>query len=49
MVQHNACGFYLAVQQVAPVTAGQPFTLAPGPRALSVVEAFQARRVKHLR
>ncbi len=49
MLRHNACGFYLAVQQAGTLAAGQPFTLTPGPRALSVVEAFQARRVKHLR
>lgn len=49
MLRHNACGFYLAVQQAGTIDAGQPFTLVPGPRALSVVEAFQARRVKHLR
>ena len=49
MLRHNACGFYLAVQQGGTIAAGQAFTLAPGPRALSLVEAFQARRVKHLR
>ena len=49
MLRHDACGFYLAVQQAGTIAEGQPFTLVPGPRALSVVEAFQARRVKHLR
>ena len=49
MVRQNACGFYLAVQQGGTITAGQAFTVEPGRRALPLTEAFQARRVKHLR
>lgn len=49
MVQHSCCGFYLAVQQAGTIEAGQRFSLVPGRRALLVAEAFQARRIKHLR
>lgn len=49
MVQHSCCGFYLAVQQAGTIEVGQRFSLVPGRRALLVAEAFQARRIKHLR
>ncbi len=49
MVQTSCCGFYLAVQQAGTIEAGQRFSLVPGRRALRVAEAFQARRIKHLR
>ena len=49
MVQTSCCGFYLAVQQAGTIEAGQRFSLVPGRRALLVAEAFQARRIKHLR
>jgi hypothetical protein len=35
--------------QPGHVEAGQPFTLAPGVRGLSVLDAFAAKRLKHLR
>ena len=49
MVQTSCCGFYLAVLQAGTIEAGQRFSLVPGRRALLVAEAFQARRIKHLR
>lgn len=49
MVQGGRCGFYLAVVQAGTLSAGQSFTLEPGQRGLGVVEAFAAKRVKHLR
>ena len=49
MVERVCCGWYLAVAQPGPLEAGQPFDLRPGPRGLTVAEAFLAKRVKHLR
>lgn len=49
MMEHACPGFYLAVVQTGPIEAGQPFTLAPGLRGLSVLDAFAAKRLKHLR
>jgi MOSC domain-containing protein YiiM len=49
MMEHACPGFYLAVVQPGHVEAGQPFTLAPGVRGLSVLDAFAAKRLKHLR
>jgi len=49
MVQGGRCGFYLAVVQAGTLSAGQSFTLEPGQRGLGVVEAFAAKRLKHLR
>jgi MOSC domain-containing protein YiiM len=49
MVAASASGFYLAVVQPGTVAAGQTFTVVPGPRGLSVAQAFAAKRVKHLR
>ena len=49
MVERACSGWYLAVAQPGTVEAGQPFTLRPGPRGLTVAEAFLAKRVKHLR
>ena len=49
MVQGGRCGFYLAVVQAGTLSAGQGFRLEPGQRGLGVVEAFAAKRVKHLR
>lgn len=49
MVQQDCPGFYLSVVQPGQIQAGQAFTLEPGPRGLSVSEAFQAKRIKHLR
>lgn len=49
MMQHACPGFYLAVVQPGPIEAGQPFALVPGVRGLSVLDAFAAKRIKHLR
>lgn len=49
MVEAGACGFYLAVAVPGTIEAGQAFTVVPGPRGLSVAQAFAARRLKHLR
>lgn len=49
MVERASSGWYLAVVQPGTVEAGQPFTLRPGPRGLSVADAFLAKRVKHRR
>ena len=49
MAQHTYCGFYLAVDEPGPLTAGELFELVPGPRRLSIVESFQAKMFKHLR
>lgn len=49
MMEHACPGFYLAVASPGSIEAGQPFTLVPGVRGLSVLEAFAAKRLKHLR
>jgi len=49
MVLGGCSGFYLAVKQSGTIEAGQHGTLVPGQRGLSIAEAFQARRIKHLR
>jgi len=49
MMEHLCPGFYLSVVRSGPIQAGQAFELRPGPRGLSVLEAFTAKRLKHLR
>ncbi len=49
MAQAGCCGFYLAVQQSGRLSAGESFELVPGPRRLSITEAFNAKMFKHLR
>lgn len=49
MMEHACPGFYLAVASPGSIEAGQPFTLVPGVRGLSVLDAFAAKRLKHLR
>ncbi len=49
MLRGNCCGFYLAVDVPGAIEPGQPFVVVPGRRALGIVEAFGAKRVKHLR
>lgn len=49
MVQQGCPGFYLAVAQPGTLEAGQTFSLRPGPRGLSVRDAFAAKRGKYLR
>ena len=48
MAQNGCCGFYLATQG-GELQAGEDFVLVPGPRRLSITEAFQAKMFKHLR
>lgn len=49
MMEHACPGFYLAVVQPGCIEVGQAFTLTPGVRGLSVLDAFAAKRLKHLR
>ena len=49
MVHRGYCGFYLAVNAPGQVAAGELFKLVRGPRNLSIREAFNAKRIKHLR
>ncbi len=49
MMLAGCSGFYLAVKHSGTIEAGQCCTLVPGQRGLSIAEAFQARRIKHLR
>jgi MOSC domain-containing protein YiiM len=47
MMDALCCGFYLSVVQPGTIEAGQAFSLRPGPRGLSVAQAFAAKRAKH--
>lgn len=47
MMDALCCGFYLSVVQPGPIEAGQTFRLQPGPRGLSVAQAFAAKRARH--
>ncbi len=49
MLPASRCGFYLAVVRTGSIAAGETGTLVPGRRALGVVEAFAAKRARHLR
>jgi MOSC domain-containing protein YiiM len=49
MAQNGCCGFYLAVDLPGHLRAGETFQLLPGPRRLSMTEAFNAKMFKHLR
>lgn len=49
MVQSGRCGFYLAVDQAGPLSAGEAFELQPGARVTSVAQALQHKAFKHLR
>lgn len=49
MAQTGFCGFYLAVDVPGAISAGDVFTLQPGPRRLSIPERFQAKMFKHMR
>jgi MOSC domain-containing protein YiiM len=49
MALAGCCGFYLKVDQPGHLSAGEPFTLQPGPRRLSIPEMFRAKMSKHLR
>ncbi len=49
MAQSGFCGFYLSVDQLGTVQAGEVFTLEPGPRHASIPQRFQAKMFKHMR
>ena len=49
MAQSGHCGFYLAVDRVGRIEAGETFVLHPGPRRLGIPEAFNAKMFKHMR
>lgn len=49
MAQSGFCGFYLAVDRVGTLRAGESFELHPGPRRISIPERFSAKMYKHLR
>lgn len=41
MAQSGYCGTYLAVQRAGMLRAGEPFTVEPGPRLVSVPQLFR--------
>jgi MOSC domain-containing protein YiiM len=43
MMQSGFCGAYLSVQQPGSVTAGEAFTLVPGPREVRLLDMFRAK------
>ena len=47
MMDALCCGFYLFVVEPGAIEAGQAFCLRPGPRGLSVAQAFAAKRARH--
>lgn len=49
MMDQLCCGWYLRVVRPGSIEAGQNFRLEPGPRGLSVADAFAAKRAKHMR
>ena len=49
MLPGSRCGFYLAVVRPGSIAAGETGTLVPGRRSLGIVEAFAAKRARHLR
>ncbi len=49
MATSGHCGFYLAVHTPGTLQAGQPFSLQPGSRGMSIEQAFAGKRGKHLR
>jgi MOSC domain-containing protein YiiM len=49
MVTERRCGWYLSVDTPGTLTAGEAFTLLPGQRSLSIADAINGKRAKHLR
>lgn len=49
MATQARCGFYLAVAKPGTLTAGEPFTVEAGRRALSIQQAIAGKLAKHLR
>jgi hypothetical protein len=48
-VLQQRCGFYLSVDTPGTLAAGERFSLVPGRRALSIAQAMDGKRAKHLR
>ena len=49
MAQQGCCGFYLAVDQVGSLRAGETFEVVPGPRQVGMAEMARVKLFKHLR
>jgi MOSC domain-containing protein YiiM len=49
MAQSGFCGFYLSVDQLGSLQAGESFVLRPGPRRVGIPERFNAKMFKHMR
>jgi MOSC domain-containing protein YiiM len=49
MVRSGRSGFYLAVETPGTVSAGEAFTVQPGPRDTRIAQALQHKAFKHLR
>jgi MOSC domain-containing protein YiiM len=49
MVTEQRCGWYMSVDRPGTLTAGEAFTLLPGRRSLSIADAIDGKRAKHLR
>jgi MOSC domain-containing protein YiiM len=49
MAQSGFCGFYLAVDNIGYIKAGDRFEVIAGGRQLSLSDSFQAKMFKHLR
>lgn len=49
MAQSGFCGFYLAVQTLGVLRAGDAFEVIPGERGTGIPELFAAKMRKHLR
>jgi MOSC domain-containing protein YiiM len=47
MAQSGFCGFYLAVDKVGTIAAGESFTLIAGSRQMSIPSSFAARMRRH--
>lgn len=46
LLRARVSGFYLAVDQVGTIQAGQTFTLVPGPRQVTMIELQDAMRAR---
>ena len=49
MMEQGCPGFYLSVVEPGTIQAGQSFALEAGLRGLSILDAFRAKRLKHMR
>jgi MOSC domain-containing protein YiiM len=48
MAQSGFCGFYLAVDKVGTIAAGETFTLKPGSRQMSIPSSFAVKMRRQL-